>query len=188
MASFARTGLEVGFWQYVLRDLAEYKIYTPDYIHSLLVNGFDPHDLDDLFDSIGKMGRLVILLLDEFDFVVDQSDPQIPSFLYSLRALSSRPSRGLAMVVASREPLDELCQGIRFAGSPFYNIFTFVHLGKFSREEAEELIDKYLAGTGITFDQEDREFLWQVSEKGHPYLLQVACFNLFEGKLSGEVP
>ena len=146
-------------------------------------------DLEDFFDEIAAKRRLIVLVLDEFHAIIEGVSANVLlQFFNTLRTLINRPSRGLALVVASREPLYEMCRGIRFAGSPFYNNFTFVHLKKFTREEAEELIDKYLTGTGITFDQEDREFLWQVSEAGHPYLLQVACFKLFEAKLSGKVP
>jgi hypothetical protein len=169
------------FWHYVLKSLAARKAYDPKYIESLLqgddVGGFE---LGELFDHIARDGRLVVLLLDEFEHIVEHVNPDDPQFLKLLRALINRPAYGLALVLASRKPLTELCQNMRFEGSPFYTSFTSLSLGPFSLEEANELIDVYTQGTGITFSERDREFAYETSKERHPYWLQKTCFKLFQ--------
>ena len=170
----------MGFWHYVLKSLSERKAHEPNYIKGLLrrddVGGFE---LGELFDRIARDGKLVVLLLDEFEHIVERDNPDDPQFLYLLRALINRPAYGLALVLASRKPLHVLCQNVRFVGSPFTTSFTSLSLGPFSWEEANKLIDVYTQGIGVTFSDRDREFAYEIS-KGHPYWLQKVCFKLFQ--------
>ena len=143
-------------------------------------------DLDAVLDGIHRSGRRLVLQLDEFEWAIrtdtEEDLATTRDFLSGLRALISRVPRALSLIVATREPLEALCRPIKFIGSPFHTIFVSLSLKPFTREEAEELIDKYLKGTGVEFSKEDRDFVYKVS-KGHPYWLQNACFKLFEKKL-----
>ena len=143
-------------------------------------------DLDAVLDGVHENGRKLVLLLDEFEWAIrtdmEEDLATTRDFLSGLRALIGRVPRALSLVVATREPLEALCRPIKFIGSPFHTIFVSLSLKPFTREEAEELIDKYLKGTGVEFSKEDRDFVYKVS-KGHPYWLQNACFKLFEKKL-----
>jgi hypothetical protein len=178
----------MGFWRYVLKSLAARKAYDPDYIEGLLqgdeVGGFE---LGELFDRIARDGKLVVLLLDEFDHIIEHVNPDDPQFLYLLRALINRPAHGLALVLTSRKALTELCQNVRFAGSPFTTSFILLSLGPFSSDEANKLIDVYTQGNGITFSSRDREFAYYEISKGHPYQLQEVCFNLFQRHMEERV-
>jgi hypothetical protein len=169
------------FWHYVLKSLAARKAHDPKYIEGLL-QGDDvgAFELGELFDRIVRDDKLVVLLLDEFEHIVRHVDPDDPQFLYRLRALINRPAHGLALVLASRKPLEGLCRNVHFEGSPFYTSFTSLSLGPFSLEEANELIDGYTQGTGVTFSEKDREFAYEISKEGHPYWLQKTCFKLFQ--------
>jgi hypothetical protein len=169
-----------GFWHYVLKSLAAREVHDPGYIDGLLkgddIEGFE---LGELFDRIARDGKLVVLLLDEFEHVVEHVNLEDPQFLYLLRALINRPAYGLALVLASRKPLHVLCQNMRPVGSPFPTSFTLLSLGPFSEGEANQLIDLYTQDTGVTFSDRDREFAYEIS-KGHPYWLQETCFKLFQ--------
>ena len=171
----------MGFWRYVLKSLAARKVHDPGYIASLLqeddVGGFE---LGELFDRIARDDKLVILLLDEFEHIVEHVNPSDPQFLYRLRALINRPAHGLALVLASRKPLENLCQNMRFAGAPFPTSFASLALDPFSPEEANRLIDVYTQDTGVTFSNRDREFAYYGISKGYPYQLQEVCFQLFQ--------
>lgn len=146
-------------------------------------------DLDAVLDGIHESGHKFILLLDEFEWAVrtdtEEDLATTRDFLSGLRALIGRVPRALSLIVAIREPLEMLCRPIKFIGSPFHTIFVSLSLKPFTREEAEELIDKYLKGTGVEFSEEDRPFVYDVS-RGHPYWLQNACFKLFAGKPGGK--
>ena len=146
-------------------------------------------DLDAVLDGIHGSGRRLVLLLDEFEWAIrtdtEEDLATTRDFLSGLRALIGRVPRALSLIVATREPLEALCRPIKFIGSPFHSIFVSLTLQPFTREEAEELIDKYLEGTGVEFSEEDRAFVYEVSG-GHPYWLQNACFKLFARKPGGE--
>jgi len=141
-------------------------------------------DIDDVLYEIDKQGKKLILLLDEFEWAIrTYTDSEVVTardFLSRLRALIDMYP-ALSLITATCDPLEVLCGPIEFIGSPFYNGFASVRLERFTREESEELIDQALKGTGIEFSEEDRAFVYKVSE-GRPYWLQNACFKLFEGK------
>jgi tetratricopeptide (TPR) repeat protein len=168
------------FWHYVLKSLAARKAHEAGYIEGLLkrddVRGFE---LGELVDRIARDAKLVVLLLDEFEYVVKHLSPDDPELLYLLRALINRPMRGLALVLASGEPLHALLRDFRFSGSPFPTSFTLLSLGPFSPEETNKLIDVYTRDTGVTFSETDKDFAYEIS-KGHPYWLQKVCFKLFQ--------
>jgi hypothetical protein len=171
-----------GFWHYVLKSLAECKVYESKYIEGLLqgddVGGFE---LGLLFDRIARDGKLVVLLLDEFEHIVKHVNPDAPDLLYLLRALINRPSHGLALVLASRKSLEKLCEDIHFVGSPFPTNFTLLSLGPFSLVETNKLIGTYTRDTRVSFNREEIDHVYDVSG-GHPSKLQKACYELFEQK------
>ena len=70
----------------------------------------------------------------EFEWIINNIDPQRPTLLHALRSLINRPvsERGLALITSSEEPLTVLCKDIKFLGSPFPNILVPVHLRSFS--------------------------------------------------------
>jgi hypothetical protein len=168
------------FWRYVLKSLAECKAHDTGYIGGLL-QGDDvgSFELGKLFDRIARGGKLVVLLLDEFEHILEHVNPDDPQFLYLLRALINRPAHGLALVLASCEPLYVLCQNVRFVGSPLITSFTSLSLESLSWEETNKLIEEYTQDIGITFSDKDKEFAYDIS-KGHPYWLQKTCFKLFQ--------
>ena len=174
---------QTAFWREVLR-LIEYEIQNNNRLKRQIeelhtkkqIRGFD---MAELFDQIAEAGKLIVLLLDEFDWVVKNVDPQEPHFLNVMRSIINR-SQGLAVITATLEPLDALCRNVHFAASPFHNIFAFVQLKPFTRDEADELIDRLLVGTGVRFTENDRRSVYKASNKGHPARLQKACYDLFE--------
>lgn len=143
-------------------------------------------DLEVILDEIHNRGQTLVSLLDEFEWVIrtdTKEDIAITrDFLSGLRAFINYKPRVSSLIVATSESLVDLCRPIKFKASPFYTFFAFVFLKPFTREEAEELIDRALEGTAIDFSEEDRDFVFKVS-KGHPYWLQNACFKLFDKKL-----
>jgi hypothetical protein len=170
----------MGFWRYVLKSLAARQAHESDYIEGLLrQDDVGSFELGELFDRIARDGKLVVLLLDRFEHIVEHVNSDNPELLYLLRGLINRPLRGLALVLASCKPLEDLCQSVRFVGSPFPTSFNSLSLDPFSPDEANRLIDVYTQGTGITFSDRDREFAFETS-KGHPYWLQKTCFKLFQ--------
>jgi AAA+ ATPase superfamily predicted ATPase len=172
---------ETVFWHYILRLLSIYQTPSAEYSKELLEQErVGVHDLIPLFAQVAAQGKLVVLLLDEFEWIINNINPQRPTLLHALRSLINRPisERGLALITSSEKPLNVLCSHIKFMGSPMPNALVPVHLRPFSTAEAYELIDEYLEVTAFTFNDEDKDLAYDLSE-GHPYWLQRACFEMF---------
>jgi hypothetical protein len=147
-------------------------------------------DFEAILDALHEGGQRLILLLDNFDQLIRTqatNETIIRDFLSQLRALINRRPRTLSLVVATGEPLEELCQTIDFGGaSPFPNSFMSVRLKGFSDQEINELIENALSDTDVTFDEHDRSHIFRLS-RGHPLLAQSAGHLLFEVKATGPV-
>jgi serine/threonine-protein kinase len=148
-------------------------------------------DIEFLLDEMYEANLLLILMLDEFESLVRtdvENETITRDFLNGLRSLINHVPRTLSLIVATRQPLDEVCREIRFMGSPFYNNFVFVHLRPFKQAEAEALFDQMLADTGIVFNQVEKNYIHDLAGT-HPLLLQVAASLIFTVKAesTGEI-
>jgi hypothetical protein len=139
----------------------------------------ETRELGALFDSISRQGKAVVLLLDEFESVVRNSNFSL-GFFNSLRLLAT--NHNLALITSSHRELVELCYSKEITGSPFFNIFANIDLGLFTPDEAGELVDKALTGTPVTFDQIERDYLQQMSGR-HPFFLQMGGHFLFDAHI-----
>ncbi len=141
-------------------------------------------DFEVISDRIYEDGRTLVLLLDEFEWVV-RTDPSCVEmtrdFLSGLRALINRVPKGLALVIGATHSLDRLCEGIEFRGSPFSNAFLLLRLRPFREAEIEQFFARMLKGTGLEFTQDERNYIKQIAG-GHPLLLQTASSLLFESR------
>ena len=147
-------------------------------------------DFESILDALHEGGQRLILLLDNFDQLIQTqvaNETVTRDFLSQLRALINRGPRTLSLVVTTGQPLEELCQTIDFGGaSPFPNSFMSIRLQGFSDQEINELRENALSGTGVAFDEHDRSHVSRLS-RGHPLLAQLAGHLLFEAKAAGPV-
>ncbi|PIE81893.1 MAG: hypothetical protein CSA11_01915 [Chloroflexi bacterium] len=140
-------------------------------------NQFDSTALGNLFKALHREKRHFILIVDEFDDFMANETLHTAEFYGSLRSLTSLPS-GLTLVIAARQEvgrLNQLTQVINPHGSPYFNIFTELHLGALKSREMAELL---ALGEGY-FTCTDRQFIANVSGQ-HPYLAQAAASSLWE--------
>jgi hypothetical protein len=147
-------------------------------------------DFEMILNALHNEEQRLILLLDNFDQLIRiqiANETVIRDFLSQLRALINRRPAPLSLVVATDEPLEELCQTIDFGGaSPFPNSFISIRLKGFSDQDINALVEKALSDTDVTFDGNDRSYISQLS-RGHPPLAQLAGHLLFEAKVAGQV-
>ncbi|MBI1879835.1 MAG: hypothetical protein HYR94_16705 [Chloroflexi bacterium] len=68
--------------------------------------------------------------------------------------------------------------------SPFFNIFATINLRNFSEQDAIELIDKYLGGTGVKFLLSELNVIFAIAGY-NPNFLQMACHHLFMAHQQG---
>jgi len=126
-------------------------------------------------DELKKQGRALVMLLDEFDAVT--SNPAFSQEFYSfLRSAANHYA--VAYVTSSKIELQKLCHSTEIADSPFFNIFSNLHLRPFSREEALELIRVPSDLHGIPL----APYVDHIIEiAGYfPFYLQIACCAYFD--------
>lgn len=137
-----------------------------------------PPDFDGVRNAVAslqKKGRKLIVLFDEFDIVT--SNPAFGEDFFSFfRSMAN--NYDLAYITSSRRDLQELCHTTRVADSPFFNIFSTINLGVFSREEAVQLIALPSAEAGIPLEGYTELILRTAGF--FPFFLQIACCALFE--------
>ncbi|NUM45316.1 MAG: ATP-binding protein, partial [Anaerolineales bacterium] len=174
------------FWTQALEELHA-DIIAPNGDHSRIAqayqlcqeNHFGSFVLEKLIAQIQQAGYRLILLLDEFDALV-QKDSQLNSaeFFGGLRSIATRSRGALVLVTASRQPLSALnkaTQEFNRTGSPYFNFLDELVLEPFS----DRAVAKLLGLGKERFTANDRRFLARVGG-GHPYLLQVAAAALWE--------
>jgi serine/threonine-protein kinase len=170
---------QVRLWQRLLRQMG--RVCQDSTVHQAIdeirqQDAIDNFALADLFDIVDEKNQYVVFLLDEFEKVTE--NPNFDTdFFYGLRSLAIQ--HHLALVTSSRRELIELCHSDAIRSSPFFNIFANINLGLFTENEARDLIDTSLAGTGVEFSEDIVQMIFRVAGF-HPYFLQVACYNAFE--------
>ena len=128
-----------------------------------------------VMEGLDRQGFKLILLLDEFDRVT-RSASFDPTFFGYLRSIAGR--HNVAYVTSSSRDLEQLCHTQEIADSPFFNIFSTLHLGPFERKDALSLIHGPSRETPFPL-VEHTEFI--LSLGGFlPLFLQIACSACFE--------
>ena len=128
-----------------------------------------------VMEEIDREGFRLIVLLDEFDRVTRSANFD-PAFFAYLRSLAGH--HNIAYITSSSRDLQQLCHTQDIADSPFFNIFSTVHLGPLERDEAIALIQEPSRNT--PFPLEDHtDFILDLA--GFlPFFLQIACSASFE--------
>jgi hypothetical protein len=173
------------FWEFVLEPVVVY--FDTGELHNLYQaaaqNEFGAFALKRLFAALDEANWCVVVLLDEFDAILNHPILNSAEFYGSLRSLTSRFS-SLALIIATRRSLSQLnvqTQAINPNSSPYFNIFTELRLGPLPAREVAQL----LAYAQNRFDNRDRQFVVLASGR-HPYLLQLAADILWEVDQEGK--
>jgi hypothetical protein len=147
-------------------------------------NGCDPKRIPYLLPSFHASSLRLILLIDEFDYLVQHCVTNPRVFFGAFRSISTTYRGALAVVLASRRPLailDDLAQGAGYTGSPYFNFVAEETLGPLAPNE----VDAILARAGDRFLREDGRLIRSLAA-GHPYLVQLVGDALWRAHDDGE--
>jgi uncharacterized protein len=173
------------FWQRVLqaiqREIKEHKAVCDEIDVARKAETIDNFTLDDIFSLIDDESMFIVLLLDEFENVT-RNEHFDSDFFGGLRALAIH--HNLALITSSRRDLVELTHSDSVRSSPFFNIFATIHLRPFTETEATDLIEQYLAESGVRFLLSELNVIFAIAGS-HPYFLQVAGHHLFAAHQQG---
>ncbi|MBN1450260.1 MAG: AAA-like domain-containing protein [Anaerolineales bacterium] len=168
------------FWELALIPIAELAQQVSDLqaaYRTSRLEKFGNFVLERLFTQLQAAGWRLVLLLDEFDMVLQHPVLNQSEFYGGLRSLASR-YESLALVIASRQSLSELnhaTQEFSRMGSPYFNFLQEINLGAFKEKDALAL----LAQGEEYFTKQDIKYLRRVAG-GHPFLLQAAALGLWD--------
>lgn len=142
---------------------------------------FSPRSLERLFVHLAGANMRLVVLLDEFERLLNHPNFSDPSFFALLRSLGSRTG-GLAFVLASRlsvAEMNERGRNLLDIGSPFFNYLIELRLRPFDQAGVELLLDR----AGDQFTIEEKRFIKRVAGST-PFLLQAMAATFLE--TSGE--
>jgi hypothetical protein len=170
------------FWQIALQPLAEKLIESSQSTlcaayDTCKSEGFSVFNIERLLAQMQLLGWRLVILLDEFDNLLNHPTLHQAEFYGGLRSLASR-YESLALVTASRQPLEILNETTREyskLGSPYFNFMTPVVLGMLEKKDVLQLLK---AGEAH-FSLQDYEFIYS-NAGGHPYLLKIAASGLWD--------
>jgi hypothetical protein len=130
-----------------------------------------------LFRLLGRRKRPLVLLLDEFDCLLQHRNFQSHQFFATLRRLASH-SQGLVVITASRWPLARMQswgRQLHPSGSSLFSHMISVRLSSFEERYVVELLD----WAGDRFDDADRQFIRRIAGR-NPFLVQAAASVMLE--------
>lgn len=142
---------------------------------------FDIFDLEELFESVQAEGLNLVLLLDEFETITQNTNFGMDAF-GGLRSLAIH--RPLTLVTSTRCSLEDLCHSEEIKSSPFFNIFSTVVLRPLDPADSAALIELQLARGALPFNAAEKEAVLRLGG-GHPFFLQMAGYYLYDGKQRG---
>lgn len=174
------------FWEYALKPIhgaivGSNSSSAERILHEYRVcqeNKFNNFALESFFEVLKQENLRFILMIDEFDSLVNHKELNSVEFFGGLRSLSSRSGGAMALVIASRQSIHTLntqTQHLNPTSSPFFNIFKEICLGGFPEKDIVVLLRR----AKDIFSPSDNNAIRTLAGR-HPYLLQVAGSALWE--------
>jgi hypothetical protein len=152
-------------------------------------NNFGSLTLERLFKMLGRQQKRLVLLVDEFDAMLNHPHFSNAEFMGAMRSFATRTD-GLVVVTASRlsiSQMNRMSTQHNPHGSPFFNNMTEVRLPHLTEAEAAQLIESTLQlqnkTNAVSFSDEDRRFIIESAGR-HPFLIQVAAASLHDAKVA----
>jgi len=172
------------FWGDVLEPLQKRIAELPDSSLSKAYQACQEKNnfanLEELIAQIENMNWQLVLMIDEFDVLLDRPHLNNTEFFGGLRQLASRSRGTLVLVMTTNTSLTEFHKKTKKSGAPYFNFLDEIVLESLSDSEVEELLHQ-----GDTyFSDDDRRFIKEITGE-HPYLLQVAASALWESYKNG---
>jgi hypothetical protein len=177
------------FWGEVLKPLQKRIAEIPD---SSLYKAYQAcqennfANLEELIAQIGNMNWQLILMIDEFDVLLDRPHLNNTEFFGGLRQRASHSRGALVLVMTTNTSLTEFHQKTKpfttKSGAPYFNFLDEIVLEPLSDSE----IEKLLSQDDTHFTNDDRQFIKKIAG-GYPFLLQVAASSLWESYKNGNV-
>lgn len=126
-------------------------------------------------EVVAERGFRLVFLFDEFEVITrtQKIGPELYSFLRSLANAYS-----VSFICVSGRNLKDLCATRAISDSPFFNIFSIIHVGALNHTDAKSLVFEPSAARGIPLAPLVELILTMGGY--YPFFLQIACSAWFE--------
>ena len=144
LGMFTSGNTPVEFYRYMLRQIGsrvEDDALKERIREAGQQEGLSDFDLDTVLGAANDLGLRIVLLCDEFQNIGNNSNFGL-DFLYGLRSVATR--HALALITASRSEIVGMTRGDAMRSSPWFNLFTTVHLRPFNQSDIDEMLEVYL--------------------------------------------
>lgn len=134
---------------------------------------YDAIWIGDFLRDLAQFGLSCVVLVDECDFLLSNSNMSSLDFWAPLRALCTT-KHGILLVASSTRSAAAMTERIRptnYLGSPLLNHFVELTLDPFSQQEASELLHYYIQQAELELTVEQTNFLSHLSGR-LPFLIQ----------------
>lgn len=149
------------FWDYTLQPVKILSSALEKDYQTAKKENFGTFVLERILMQLEKDEERLVLLLDEFDSILDEPSLHKAEFYGGLRSLATRYS-SLVLIIASRQCTEELnrrTQEFNRQGSPYFNFLEEISLGAFPSKDVDELLERGKKH----FNRKDRIFLARIS-------------------------
>lgn len=156
-------------------------------------NGTDLNhsNFHEILDVAAKACRRIVLVLDDFDYLIRIDDEHLNvtrTFLQGLRSLTTRDSNKANLIVATRRSLEELSKPVTVLGiSPFSNGFTSYRLRMLREDEVNQLLLRVEKTSQMLFTTKETKYINYLSGY-HPKLTMIAAAEIFDQRLEAGAP
>ncbi|MEH1823907.1 MAG: ATP-binding protein [Nostoc sp.] len=174
-----------GFCKKLLSLLKDYLDTEPELqanINTVLAESRASIDsLRQLLVELAQRGKLLVLLIDDYDVALVQSqeysEENMHQFLSECRrlAVDTQSKRNISIIVTSKKRLNDLELSFNPNASPWYNHYLFRQIKLFDNTEIDQFLQPF--NKPITADL--RQAIGEIAG-GHPSLLQIVSFLLYE--------
>lgn len=141
--------------------------------------------LKNFASAVTASEKKLLLFIDEFDVLTNTTHRKQfdEDFFMQLRMLAGQGGK-LALVLVSKEPLQEICKYALEISSPFYNIFSSLPLSTFSNSETNEFLN--VEHESFRFSKKEKELIKSIDNYCHPLVLQVVGEAVFINRQTKE--
>jgi hypothetical protein len=180
--SFVTSDEPDDFWEFVLEEALRIDSRTREYFEALLEKKtFDSRRLLGAFSRLATSGHRVVLLIDEFDYLLSLKNFRTLDFVSPLRVLAMK-SDGLVVVTANRLSVAQLNAEAadlkdRTRGSDLFNYLEEVSLGSLPAKDVTRWLDDYFKNRAVIAEIRHLAGL-------HPLLIQLAGEIYFDAVIS----
>ena len=186
------------FWIQITKQLARKVEVNPikEKCHALLARSKEGlelthNDFHEILDVAGELFKKIVLVLDDFNILI-QTEPEninnTRGFLQGLRSLTTRDSSKANLVVSTRHSLHESCKPLALPNySAFDNGFTICTLKFFRESELITLLERVVQTGQPAFNSAERKYIAYLSGF-HPQLAQIAAAKIFDHRMELGAP